>query len=598
MKTISCDIAIIGGSMGGVSAQLSALASSAPVDRPLQVIVTEVSAWIGGQMTAQGVSALDEHEHIEHFGGTARYSALREAIREHYRQQYNRPQLMRHDTVNGDHMPFNPGNGWVSRLCFLPRVALTVLEAWVADVYLLETYPVRAEVNEDRIRAVIVENAQGEQTRISARYFLDATDTGDLLPLTGTAYVTGAESQAMTGEPNAPVDYRPQEVQAFTYPFAVEYRAGEDHTIDKPEGYEQFQDRQPYTLHPINRAGERLIYLVFADNEAQGLMPFWTYRRLHHGALLGGTDITMINWGSNDYDRGDILSADAPTRAHYLDEAKRLSLGFLYWLQTECPRDDGGTGYPEFKLRPDVMGTTDGLSQAPYIRESRRIVPLRRVVEQDIIVTHNDGARARPMRDSVGLGWYAMDLHACVGNQQSHLYAATRPFQVPLGALIPQHTQNLLASCKNIGTTHLTNGAYRLHPIEWGIGEAAGIIAAFCLRHDCTPHQLAQDDRLIWRLQYQLVRQGCPIFWAVDVAPEHPLFIATQLLLVQDVIVRDSPRWHRLTIGIDEALGASIDITRLQQLADQLQIHPSLHADLTWGALCAQYSAGLRAQLA
>ena len=38
--------------------------------------------------------------------------------------------------------------------------------------------------------------------------------------------------------------------------------------------------------------------------------------------------------------------------------------------------------------------------------------------------------------------------------------------------------RNLLPACKNIGTTHITNGCYRLHPVEWNIGEAAGVLAA------------------------------------------------------------------------------------------------------------------------
>jgi len=41
---------------------------------------------------------------------------------------------------------------------------------------------------------------------------------------------------------------------------------------------------------------------------------------------------------------------------------------------------------------------------------------------------------------------------------------------------------NLLPACKNLGVTHITNGCYRLHPVEWNIGEAVGALAAFCVR--------------------------------------------------------------------------------------------------------------------
>ena len=52
----------------------------------------------------------------------------------------------------------------------------------------------------------------------------------------------------------------------------------------------------------------------------------------------------------------------------------------------------------------------------------------------------------------------------------------TIPFEIPLGALLPERVENLLPACKNIGTTHITNGCYRLHPVEWNIGEAAGAL--------------------------------------------------------------------------------------------------------------------------
>ena len=51
----------------------------------------------------------------------------------------------------------------------------------------------------------------------------------------------------------------------------------------------------------------------------------------------------------------------------------------------------------------------------------------------------------------------------------------------PLGALIPVRAENLLPANKNIGTTHITNGCYRLHPVEWSIGEAVGALAVIAL---------------------------------------------------------------------------------------------------------------------
>ena len=92
------------------------------------------------------------------------------------------------------------------------------------------------------------------------------------------------------------------------------------------------------------------------------------------------------------------------------------------------------------------------------------------------------------------------------------------PFQVPLGALIPQRVENLLAANKNIGTTHITNGCYRLHPVEWTIGEAAGETVAFCLRGKATPRQVRDDAKLLTDLQAGLKRSGFELEWPEDVA--------------------------------------------------------------------------------
>lgn len=586
MREMQADIAIIGGGLGGVAAEEPASA--------LNAVLTEEARWVGGQLTAQGVSAPDEHAHIESFGATRRYLALRQSIREAYRQREHAPAVMA-ESVLGPNKPLNPGNGWVSRLCFLPERAVELLAETRAR-RLIGWRPVSAESDGGQVRAVILEDSSGERVRIEARIFLDATETGELLPLTGTPFVTGAESRTDTGEPHALETAHPEQAQGFTYCFAVEYCPGESHVIPKPDGYEAFRDGQPYTLSPIGRDGQPVVYRMF-EHSASGNLPFWSYRRLHDGALLGGRDIALINWISNDYHGGDLLTASPEDRARYVDEAKRLSLGFLHWLQTECPRDDGGTGYPEFKLRPDVMRTDDGLAQMPYIRESRRIVPLTRIVESDITAEFNTGARARHMPDSIGIGWYAMDLHPCVGSPNTSMYAPTRPFQIPLGALIPERGGNLLAACKNIGTTHLTNGAYRLHPIEWAIGEAAGALAAFCLSEGLSPAQVAADPWQTWRLQARLVRRGCPVFWATDVPIGHPAFVPTQLLLARGIITPSSPRWHQLDIGIDQPLGDSIDLRRLSALAHELNARVgaqrvALHqitVDTSWREVCRMF---------
>jgi hypothetical protein len=508
--TLECDIAIIGGSFGGVAAALAAAEAGAAV------ILTESTRWIGGQVTSQAVAPLDEHELIEDVSPTRGYTAFRQAVRREYQKQYNAPATM------PDGKPLNPGNGWVSRLCFEPRVGLTVLLEMLAPYVengrlriFASTKPVACQGDPTHIQSVQV-TRRGKPFTIRAAYTLDATDCGDLLPLAGVPYVTGAEAQEDTGEADASTDGpHPERIQSLTFCFLVEFCPGENHTIRKPRGYERFRDRQPYSLTLYNREGKAIPYRFF-DGSPEVPLPFWTYRRVFDAQLLapgGRNDLVLINWHGNDYHWANPIDQPPARAAAILDEARRLSLGFLYWLQTEVPRDDGrGRGYPELRLAKEAVGTRSGLAMAPYVRESRRIRGLYRITAQDILAAANPGRDQAAFPDSVGIGWYAMDLHPAVGDSKS-MYAPTLPFQIPLGALIPVECGNLIAACKNINTTHLSNGAYRLQPVEWSIGEAAGSLAAYCVANHVHPQAVRADAAKLRAFQAYLQQRGVSISW-------------------------------------------------------------------------------------
>src|SRR5206468_6336405 len=140
-------------------------------------------------------------------------------------------------------------------------------------------------------------------------------------------------------------------------------------------------------------------------------------------------------------------------------------------------------------------GTDDGLAKAPYIRESRRILAELTVLEQHVGTearrskTGTAEPQAEPFADSVGVGSYRIDLHMSTGGD-NYIDISSLPFQIPLGSLIPRRVENLVPACKNIGVTHITNGCYRLHPVEWNIGEAAGCLAAYAIQTNMRPRQI------------------------------------------------------------------------------------------------------------
>ena len=80
-------------------------------------------------------------------------------------------------------------------------------------------------------------------------------------------------------------------------------------------------------------------------------------------------------------------------------------------------------------------------------------------------------------------------------------------------SLIPLRVENLLAACKNIGTTHISNGCYRLHPVEWNIGESAGMLAAFCIERGRAPHQVHEQAVLTREFQSLLRKSGEELEW-------------------------------------------------------------------------------------
>jgi hypothetical protein len=119
---------------------------------------------------------------------------------------------------------------------------------------------------------------------------------------------------------------------------------------------------------------------------------------------------------------------------------------------------------------------------------------------------------AEPFADSIGLGRYRIDLHPSSGGD-NYIDINSFPFEIPLGALIPRRVENMLAACKNLGVTHITNGCYRLHPVEWNIGESAALTAMEAIRTGEPPQKLCSTQKLRQAFQARIEAQGVEIHW-------------------------------------------------------------------------------------
>jgi hypothetical protein len=536
-KELQSDIVIIGGGLGGCAAAMAACRLGA------SVIMTEPTDWIGGQVSQQAVPP-DEHQWIENAGRPASYARYRMLVREYYRKNY----ALTNAAMQAAYL--NPGNGAVSRICHEPAVSVAVLEDMLRPAtangqlrILLNTQSVEASVTNDKIGTVSCLNGKlGDTLILHGEYFIDASEEGDLLTLSGTEYSIGTESRNQTGEPHAPEDADPANIQALTHCFAIDHLEGEDHTIERPAMYDFWKDYVP-PLKPdwpgpilsLDYSSPRTLVpktLFFIPPGKTNPAPateslnLWLYRRMiDRSNFVRGTyhsDITLINWPQNDYMKGNITDVTAEIRQQNLYEAKQLSLSLLYWLQNEAPRPDGKQGWKGLRLRKDIMGTEDGLAKFPYIRESRRILAEYTILEQDITLEErkkmagnsDERVLAKPFHDSVGIGYYHLDLHPSTGGD-NYIDMASVPFQIPLGAMIPKRMENLVPGCKNIGTTHISNGCYRLHPVEWSIGEAAGSVCAFSLAKKTTPRMVRNTPEKLGEFQSLLKKNGVELQWSM-----------------------------------------------------------------------------------
>ncbi len=508
------DIAIYGGSLGGVLAAYSA----AKCGR--SVVLFEKTAWIGGQLTSQAVPP-DEHRFIEQTGCTASYRAYRNEVRGYYRNHPYIIEELKHKDF------FCPGGSSVSRLSHPPRLALKLLEEMLEPFIKAGTLQVYCNCNLTAVKTegdeIISFSVEGDYSgEVSARLYLDGSDTGELIALSGCEYTLGAESRAETGEPGAPERADREDLQPVTWSAAVENRLHGDYTIEKPAEYDFFRNlRTPYDDYPVlsmygpdsatGKAKRFGFYNGETDEHGNQLFGLFSYRRIvcaaHFTEGYVPYDVTMLNWPQNDYFLGNLIDCKDAEEHAYL--SRQLTLSLLYWLQTEAERADGKKGYPFLALNTEVLGTKNGLSMAPYIRESRRIKSLFTVKETHI----RKGGNAN-FYDSVGVGSYPIDLHITTRSHR-FFYEPSELFTIPLGAFLPVRMKNLLPACKNIGTTHLTNGCYRLHPVEWNIGESCGLLAAYSLQNGVSVREIYENRTTLKQFQDFLIENGIQLEWKI-----------------------------------------------------------------------------------
>ena len=129
------------------------------------------------------------------------------------------------------------------------------------------------------------------------------------------------------------------------------------------------------------------------------------------------------------------------------------------------------------------------------IRETFRIVG-------ETTITVEDYESGRVFADAVAHSFYPIDLHFEGGVRPKHLKEGVVP-TVPIRALIPKDSKNLLVAGRCVSSDQLANSALRVQASCMGMGQAAGVTAALAARSGTTPLQVPLAD-----IRRELARHG------------------------------------------------------------------------------------------
>jgi hypothetical protein len=415
-QEVHCDLLIIGGGVAGVAAAYEALKAGRVV------CLTDITDWLGGQATSEGVSALDEELDRPHpLVFPKGYLEFRQRITDHYGT-------------------LNPGRCWVSDVCFLPRdgdrILLAMLQdaaragngtlRWFPNTVIqdlkiaalarqpsaqliqsaigiqhkaaldappLNTYPLSQTLPEsyrDRHSALFRKTVMRFIPPASGQwYVLEASETGEVLALADIPYRVGIDPRTERNPSASSTVGDAYCTQGFTYSFAVE-------ATKMPQRYSR------PTFYPRYAA-----YYSYGVKRLASLPLVFTYRRIwsanrdtpEHVVTAG--DISLQNWTwGNDYRPGTAKDNLIYTRQQLLEtgqlqpgswrgglrisslqQAEQLASGYFYWLSAGTIDSQLGSGvkHPDPHLRylngwKSPMGTAHGLSKYPYIREGRRLL--------------------------------------------------------------------------------------------------------------------------------------------------------------------------------------------------------------------------------
>ena len=523
--TQQADIIVYGGTSGAVMAgvQTARMGKS--------VIIVSPAKHLGG-LTSGGLGWTD-NGHAAGIGGLS--LEFYQAVKQHY----EKPESWRQETqaeYRKNKRPFSrnrPGDKamWV----FEPHVAEKLMDDFIAnhkvkvvrDAWLDRGNGV--EVRDGKI--VSIRTLSGD--RYKGKVFIDGTYEGDLMAAAGVSYHVGREGNAVYGEetngvqkglrdhghffptnispykipddPNSGLLARisaeapgengqaDKRIQAYCFRSCLTNDPENRIPFAKPEGY----DSEQYLLIlRVYESGWRETFRKF------DLMPNKKTDQNNHGPF--STDNIGYNY--------DYPEASYERRREIIREHETYQKGLMYFLAND-PRmpEDVRKEMSQWGLPKDEFVDNGNWSHQLYIREARRMIGEHVVTEHDCLSKTN-------VKESIGLGVYAMDSHhtqryvtkdGFVRNEGDVGYHIKHPYPIPYGAIVPkaEEVKNLLVPVA-LSASHIAFGSLRMEPTFMILGQSAGTAACIAVERgvdvqnvdyekDLKPRLLADQQRLI-----------------------------------------------------------------------------------------------------
>ena len=471
------EVLVIGGTASGICAGLQSSRLG------VKTIIAESTPWLGGMLTAAGVSAFDGNHNMP----AGIFGEFRARLYQHY---------------GGSN---KVATGWVSNTLFEPHIGDSIFKAMSKnEKHLQINYHyefIKVNMEGDTITGVLFyDNQHQKNILIKAKRYIDATELGDVLASAKIPYDLGMESNDVTKEQvnkNGANDI----VQDITYVAVLKDYGSPQPMINRPKNYDSLE------FDASN--------LSFYKDSSRTKPPVDAIKMLNYGKLPGNK--YMLNWpifGNDIY--LNVVENTPNERAALLELAKQQTLRFVYFIQKDL-------GFKNLALADDEFKTKDKLAYYPYYRESRRVIGLSRMLVQHIATPFET---EKPLyRTGIAVGDYPIDHHHKKNpSAPQHLdFFSVPSFNIPISCLIPENQDNIIIAEKSISVSNVVNGTTRLQPCVMQIGQAAGILAAQSIKENLAPKKMS-----IRKLQNILLDANGYIMPYVDVKQSSPYFKAVQ----------------------------------------------------------------------